>query len=152
MELFARLGRITVVESMVNEAAAYVAEREWRERYLDSPHGQTWFTSMHVSSFPGDDSRACPRALAYEMMAFAQTEAMPQKVPAAGAVGVGDRGLAGLHARLRRARALGSPRRRAPDRARGRRPLADRSPDLVVLPPFWNRPLVSRSRARSSSA
>jgi hypothetical protein len=142
MELFARLGRITVVESMVNEAAAYVAEREWRQRYSDSPHGQTWFTSMHVSSFPGDDSRACPRALAYEMMAFARTEAMPQKVPAAGAVGVAIEdwlvsmlGYAGrvLSAKHDAAHQIG---------------LEDAdywltgSPDLVVLPPFWNRPLV----------
>jgi uncharacterized membrane protein len=45
MELFARLGRITVVEAMVNEAADYVADRAWRERHLDSPHGQSWFSA-----------------------------------------------------------------------------------------------------------
>jgi hypothetical protein len=58
MELFARLGRITVAESMVDEAAAYAAELAWRARISDSPHGSTWHTSMHVSSVPGDDSRA----------------------------------------------------------------------------------------------
>jgi hypothetical protein len=71
MELWASLGRITVAEAMINRAATYAAERQWRNRHLDAPHGQSWFTSMHVSSFPGDDHRACPRALAYGLMGFA---------------------------------------------------------------------------------
>jgi hypothetical protein len=62
MELWARLGRITVAEAMVDRAAEYVSERQWRDRHLDAPHGQSWFTSMHVSSFPGDDSRLPARA------------------------------------------------------------------------------------------
>jgi hypothetical protein len=52
MELWASLGRITVAEAMINRAATYAAERQWRNRHLDAPHGQSWFTSMHVSAFP----------------------------------------------------------------------------------------------------
>jgi hypothetical protein len=142
MELFARLGRITVAESMVDEAAAYAAELAWRARISDSPHGSTWHTSMHVSSFPGDDSRACPRRLAYEMMGFAQTEPMPQRVPAAGAVGVAIENwivsMLDLDGRVLSAAHDAEHQIGLED--------ADHwltgSPDLVVLPPFWNRPLV----------
>jgi hypothetical protein len=86
------------------------------------------------------------------MMAFAHTEAMPQKVPAAGAVGSAIEdwlvSMLGYDGRVLSARHDAEHQIGLED--------ADHwltgSPDLVVLPPFWNRPLVSRSRARSSSA
>jgi hypothetical protein len=142
MELWARLGRITVVENMIDEAAAHVAEREWRNNSFASPHGQSWFSSTHVSRFPGDDPRACARKLAYEMMAFPAVEPMPQKVPAAGIVGVAIEDwlvrMLGLDGRILSASHDASHQIGFED--------ADHwltgSPDLIVLPRFWNRPLV----------
>jgi hypothetical protein len=142
MELWASLGRITVAEAMINRAATYAAERQWRNRHLDAPHGQSWFTSMHVSSFPGDDHRACPRALAYGLMGFATGEPMPQRVPAAGIVGVAIEdwlvSMLGLDGRLLSAGSNAQHQIGFED--------ADHwitgSPDAIALPPFWNRPLV----------
>lgn len=146
MELFAQLGRVTVAEAMVDEAAAYAAEIAWRERHSDlraadrdSPAGHKWFTSMHVSSFPGDDPRACPRALAYELMAFAHTEQLPQRVPAAGIVGSAIEDwlvkMLGLDGRVL-------------STTQGQIEFEDAdhwligAPDLIVLPKYWNRPLI----------
>lgn len=142
MELWAALGRVTVAEVMINEAMEYVAELAWRSRISDSPHGDTWHTSNHVSAFPGDDSRACPRQLAYELMGFAHTEPMPQRVPAAGVVGVAIEDwlvrTLDLDGRVLSANADADHQIGFED--------ADHwltgSPDLVVLPKFWNRPLV----------
>jgi hypothetical protein len=142
MELFARLGRITVAEAMVDDAFDYASERQWRERHLDNPHGQSWFTSMHVSSFPGGDPRPCPRKLAYELMAFAHTEQMPQMAIAAGVVGSAVEdwvvSMLDLDGRLLSASHDAQHQIGLED--------ADHwltgSPDLIVLPKFWNRPLV----------
>jgi hypothetical protein len=142
MELFARLGRITVAEKMVDDAYDHAAERQWRRRHLDDPHGQPWFSSMHVSSFPGGDPRPCPRKLAYGLMAFAHTETLPQKAHAAGVVGSAVEGwlvsMLDLDGRLLSASHDSAHQIGLED--------ADHwltgSPDLIVLPPFWNRPLV----------
>jgi len=142
MELFARLGRITVAESMVDSAFGYAAEREWRDRYFADPHGQAWFTSMHLSRFPGDDGRACERKLAYELMAFADVEPMPQRVPGAGVVG------SAVENWVTSALDLDHRLLSASHDAKYQIGLVDAdhwltgSPDLIVLPPFWNRPLV----------
>jgi hypothetical protein len=146
MELWSRLGRITVAEAMLDSAAAYRAEHEWRHSQHDSPHGQSWFTSMHVSRFPGADPRACDRALAYEMMAFADAEPMPQKVPAAGIIGVAiedwEVSLLDFDGRLLSTKADAEHQVGFED--------ADHwltgSPDIIVLPPFWNRPLVIEAK------
>lgn len=146
-ELFVRLGRVTVAETMIDEAFDYVAERQWRERHLDDPHGASWFTSMHVSSFPGGDPRPCPRKLAYELMAFAHTEPMPQKAIAAGKVGSAAEdwvvGMLDLDGRLLSARADAAHQIGLED--------ADHwltgSPDIVCLPRFWNRPLVIEAKS-----
>jgi hypothetical protein len=69
MELFARLGRITVAETMIDNAAAYVSELEWRHqlrRHATRPR----FT---LSRFPGG-ARSCERQLVYDLMNFAHTE------------------------------------------------------------------------------
>jgi hypothetical protein len=147
MELFARLGRITVAESMIDEAYEYAAERQWRERHLDDPHGAPWFTSMHVSSFPGGDPRPCPRKLAYGMMAFAETEPLPQKAQAAGKVGIAMEDwvvdLLDLDGRLLSARSGAKHQIGFED--------ADHwltgSPDIICLPKFWNRPLVIEAKS-----
>lgn len=142
MELFARLGRITVATQMVEQAAVYVSEHAWRTRIHDAPHGHTWHTSMHVSSFPGDDPRACPRNLAYELMGFAESETMPMRVPAAGIVGSAIEDwlvrMLGFDGRVLSATHDSSYQIGIED--------ADHwltgSPDLIVLPPFWNRPFA----------
>jgi hypothetical protein len=146
MELFARLGRITVAENMVDRAYEAAAERQWRNRHLENPHGPSWFTSMHVSSFPGGDPRPCPRKLVYGMMAFAETEVLPQKAAAAGKVGIAAEewvvDLLDLDGRLLSAAADSKHQIGFED--------ADHwltgSPDLIVLPPFWNRPLVIEAK------
>jgi hypothetical protein len=147
MELFAALGRITVVESMINQAAEAAAERAWRGRLSGVfdralPNEGHWHTSMHVSSFSGDDPRACPRKLAYGLMAFADSEPLPQRVPAAGIVGTAIEdwlvSMLGYDGRVLSAKADAEHQIDFED--------ADHwltgSPDLVVLPRFWNRPLV----------
>jgi hypothetical protein len=147
MELWARLGRITVAEAMVDRAAAYAAERAWRARLSGEfdrplPDGHGWHTSMHISSFPGDDSRACPRALAYGLMGFAQAEPMPQRVPAAGIVGTAiENWLVSMLGFDGRVLSLGTDTEHQIDLEDADHWLTG-SPDLVVLPPGWNRPLV----------
>jgi len=142
MELFARLGRIPVAEAMVDDAYDYVSDISWRQRYLEDPHGKPWFTSLHVSSFPGGDPRPCPRKLAYGMMAFSHTGTLPQKAHAAGVVGSAVEdwvvSMLDLDGRLLSASHDSQHQIGFED--------ADHwltgSPDLIVLPKFWNRPLV----------
>jgi hypothetical protein len=141
MELFERLGRITVVQSMVDNAVERHAENEWRNRIGDSPHGSPWFSSMHVSSFPGGP-RSCDRFLAYEMMGFAHSEPLPQRVYSAGAAGIGiEKWTTDLLEEDGRLLSMPS----SADHGIGFED-ADHwltgSPDIVVLPPFWNRPLI----------
>jgi hypothetical protein len=142
MELFSLLGRITVVEKMIDEAYDASAERSWRSRHLDNPHGDSWYSSMHISSYPGDDPRPCPRKLAYGMMAFAETEVLPQKAAAAGQVGLAAEDwivqLLDLDGRLLSARADAQHQigfENADYWLTG-------SPDIIALPKFWNRPVV----------
>jgi hypothetical protein len=147
MELFARLGRVTVAEAMIDEAYEYSAEQQWRNRHLDNPHGDSWFTSMHVSSFPGGDPRPCPRKLAYGLMAFAETETLPQKAAAAGRVGIASEdwivSMLGLEGRLLSASVDAEHQIGFED--------ADHwltgSPDIICLPKFWNRPLVIEAKS-----
>jgi hypothetical protein len=142
MELFARLGRIAVAETMLNQAVKAQAEREWRNRIDDSPHGGTWFSSMHVSSFPGDDPRACERQLLYEMMGFAHSEVLPQRVYSAGAMGIGiERWETDLFEFDGRLLSAGNSAKHGVGFEDADHWLTG-SPDLVVLPKFWNRPLV----------
>jgi hypothetical protein len=142
MELWARLGRIGVAEKMLDDAVSVQAEREWRSRINDSPHGGSWFSSMHVSSFPGDDSRACERQLAYEMMGFAHAEVLPQRVYSAGAAGIGiERWATDLLEYDGRLLSVGNSAKHGVGFEDAGHWLTG-SPDLVVLPPFWNRPLV----------
>jgi hypothetical protein len=147
MELFASLGRITVAETMIDEAFVRASDDDWRKRYLDDPHGQSWFTSMHVSSFPGDDPRACERRLAYGLMAFAHTAPMPQQAIAAGMVGSAIEDwvvkLLDLDGRLLSASHDATHQiglENADHWLTG-------SPDLIVLPRGWNRPLVIEKKS-----
>lgn len=152
MELFARLGRVTVAESMVDNAYDYAAEKSWRERFSehrqsdrDSAAGHPWFTSLHVSSFPGGDPRPCPRKLAYGLMGFSGNEILPQKAAAAGVVGIAMENwvvsLLGLEGRL-----LSAAHTTAGIEFEDADHWLIGSPDIVVLPPFWNRPLVIEAK------
>jgi hypothetical protein len=142
MELFARLGRITVAETMIDNAAAYVSELEWRHQ-LDTRDT----TSIYVSRFPGG-ARSCERQLVYDLMNFAHTEAMPPMVGATAIVGKAveeyEVNLLGIDGRLL------SPDADAEDQIRvedndywisGRM-------DIVTLPPFWNRPLLIEKKTK----
>lgn len=142
MELFARLGRITVVDAMLNEASSYVAEHEWR-----SPERGT--TSFHVTKFPGG-ARPCARKLTYDLMNFPAAEPMPPMVGATAIVGkaVEEHEVSMLEYA---GRLLSTPADAADQISvfdadhwiSGRM-------DIVILPRFWNRPLLIEKKTKDS--
>jgi hypothetical protein len=68
-EVFAKLG-ITkpIAEPLLDAAFELEEEQIWREDLQSSPHGEHWHLSFHVSSFPGDDHKACGRKALYSLM------------------------------------------------------------------------------------
>jgi hypothetical protein len=142
MELFAKLGRIMVAETMVAEAAAYVSEQEWRGRGRDA-------TSFYVSQFPGGP-RPCPRKLTYDLMNFPAPEPMPPMVGATAIVGkaVEEHEVSMLDAA---GRLLSTPAD-CEDQVRiwdADNWISGRM-DIVTLPPFWNRPLLTEKKTKDS--
>jgi hypothetical protein len=142
MELFARLGRINVAETMVDEATKYVSDLEWRRKLRERDA-----TSIYASRFPGG-SRSCERQLTYELMNFASAEPMPPMVGATAIVGkaveeyeVNQLEIAGR---------LLSPGADADDQIR----IEDNDHwvsgrmDIVTLPKFWNRPLLVEKKTK----
>lgn len=144
MELFARLGRITVAESMVDNAARYVSDLEWRRKLRSRPA-----TSVYASKFPGGE-RSCERQIAYSLMNFAHAEPMKPMVGATADVGkaIEEREVRMLEAEGR----LLSPGVEAEDQIR----IEDNDnwisgkPDIVTLPPFWNRPLLTEKKSKDN--
>lgn len=142
LEFFAKLGRVSVDEVMVNEASEYVSEREWRGRSRDA-------TSFYVSQFPGG-VRPCARKLTYDLMNFPQTEPMPPMVSATAIVGkaVEEHEVSMLDTA---GRLLSTPAD-CPDQIRvwdADHWISGRM-DVIVLPPFWNRPLLREKKTKDS--
>jgi hypothetical protein len=142
MELFARLGRIIVADVMVDEAAEYAAKQEWQEL-------NRLQTSVYASRFPGG-ARSCDRRLAYELMNFARTEPMPAMVGATAAVGKAVEGyetnLLEIAGRLLSSGADSEDQIYIEDNddwISGRL-------DIVTLPAFWNRPLLTEKKTKDS--
>lgn len=67
-EFLARLGMLKIVEPMVEDAYLMEEAKIWEGDLDDSPHGDSWSTSFHASSFPGDDPYACERLALYGLM------------------------------------------------------------------------------------
>lgn len=67
-ELYQRLGLLKVVDPLTTEAYERDEGRIWTGDLDSSPHGAPWHTSLHSSSFPGRDERACPRKAMYGLM------------------------------------------------------------------------------------
>jgi hypothetical protein len=63
-EMWARLGRLRLIEPMASAAYQRRLESEWRLGSLDH-HGQSWRESFRGSQFPGDSPRPCARKLVY---------------------------------------------------------------------------------------
>jgi hypothetical protein len=144
MELFAQLGRISIAESMVDNAARYVSDLEWRRKRRSREA-----TSVYASKFPGGD-RSCERQIAYSLMNFAHEKPMKPMVGATADVGkaVEEREVRLLEIEGR----LLSPGVDAEDQIR----VEDNDnwisgrPDIVTLPPFWNRPLLTEKKTKDS--
>jgi hypothetical protein len=125
---------------MIVAASERAEEIHWRSRLADAPHGAAWFSSLHASSFPSDDPRACERLLAYKLLGVPEKEPFSRMLRGTMIEGqaiedwfVGDLDLDG---RLLTPPATAEHQLRIED--------ADHwltgSPDVIVLPPFWNRP------------
>jgi len=142
MELFARLGRITVAEAMIDEAAHYIADHEWRAPSRPK-------TSFYVSQFPGGP-RPCARKLAYDLMNFPASDPMPPMVGATAIVGkaVEEHEVSMLdHAgRLLSTSADCEDQISVWDADHW---ISGRM-DIVTLPPFWNRPLLIEKKTKDS--
>lgn len=66
--LWGSLAGITPVESVLYSAYEEEEKYIWENNIGNSPHGMPWFTSLHASSFPGDDDTVCGRAQVYDLM------------------------------------------------------------------------------------
>lgn len=143
MELFARLGRISVADTMIDEAANYVSDHEWRGRGRDA-------TSFYVSQFPGG-ARGCARKLTYDLMNFPGSEAMPQMVGATAAVGKAieehEVSLLDQAGRLLSTPADCEDQIRVWDSDHW---ISGRM-DIITLPAFWNRPLLVEKKTKDSN-
>lgn len=147
MELWARLGRLNLATQMLERASAYREEKEWRA-FGKSPHGVTWWGSFHGSKFPGDAERACERQQIYELVGTPEVEPFKEMLRGTMIVGqacedwrVDDLDFEGR---------LLSP----PNTAQHQMRFEDSShwlsasPDIVVLPPFSNRPHLMETKTK----
>lgn len=140
LELFARMGKVQVVEPLIVEAHREAEDRIWRGQNIG--HGEPWHLSNHVSQMPGDDPRYCPRKAVYGLADFAPAE--PASAMLHGTAIVGEAIEEDLVERLGwSGRILSAP---ATAERQTRFEDADvwlgGSPDIVVLPYRWNRPHV----------
>ena len=146
-ETWARLGRIATAESMFNDASLHAEEQHWRRRIADAPHGNPWYSSLHVSQFPAEE-RHCPRQLAYGLMGFA--DETPFKRMVRGTMIVGQAAESWNVQNLYEDGRLLS----APDFAEHQTGFTDAdhwltgAPDFIVLPPGWNRPFLIETKTK----
>lgn len=140
-ELFGHLAGITPVEATLLSAYENEEEQIWREGLGDSPHGSPWFTSFHGSAFPGDDDSVCGRAQVYAL-----TNPAPENPHSPKTRAMFDVGTQHEHNWVRRLSAYGvllSADVTGKDDYQTN--LSDPgvwltgSPDVIMLPPFWNK-------------
>lgn len=139
LEAFSRMGKVQVLEPLAKAAHREYEEGVWRGDIKDSDHGEPWHISNHVSSFPGDDPRACIRKLAYGLADFPENEPFSHMLR--GTMIVGEAIEDWLVERLDLAGRIVSAS--VEDEHQTRFEDADHwlggSPDLVILPYRWNR-------------
>lgn len=154
LDLYMKLGLVSMVEPMTEELMVERAERELREDEHDSPHERAWHLSYHASAFPGDPEDACARQLVYRMMNIPTAAgATPPWVTATGEVGKAIE-LDIARAWFEGGRMLGVPEDPSrPDQYqlgfRDREHWLTGSTDLAVLPPGWTRPHIVEVKAKS---
>jgi hypothetical protein len=147
MELWSQLGRLSLASDMMDKASAYREENEWRQ-FGKAPHGVPWHGSFHGSSFPGDDERLCERKLIYGLVGTPTVEPFSQMLRGTMIVGQAceDWRVDDLVADGR----LLSPPNESDHQMRfeaGDHWLSA-SPDIVVLPPFTNRPVLIETKTK----
>lgn len=149
-EFMARLGRLKIVDPMIDNAYGITEEKIWAEDLDSSPHGHHWSTSFHASSFPGDDPYACERLALYTLMN------VPESTP------IDRRGRmymdAGKNLELELVRRFGKAGwLLSADQTSGddyQTNFQDEvswlsgSPDIIVIPPGWNRGHVVEVKGR----
>lgn len=86
-DFYAFLGLVRVMEPETELLMRQRAQRLLVEDDYDSPHTRPWFVSYHGSEMPEPPEDACSRYLAYRMMNFPSTEAMPPWVTTTGVIG-----------------------------------------------------------------
>jgi hypothetical protein len=145
-EVWNRLGRMQVVEPMLDAASLEFEEFRWRNGEPD-PHGRPWHVSMHASAAPVGD-RWCPRKLIYGLADFPENE--PFSPMLRGTMTVGSAVEHDMVERLGFAGRLLS----APLESKVQTSFEDAdiwltgSPDLVVLPYRWNRPHILEAKTK----
>lgn len=83
-----RLGVLSAMEPATEEVMRNRAQRSYVDDDFDSPHKLAWNVSFHASSYPGEPSDACARALVYRMMNVPSAEGpMDPWVTSTGTVG-----------------------------------------------------------------
>lgn len=141
------MGRLGVASRMFESASRYVEESDWRDQHRE-PHGAPWWGSFHASKFPGDDERACERALVYDALGIPEVEPFGEMLRATMVAGQAAEDWRAhdldLDGRLLSPPATAEHQMRFED--------ADHwltgSPDIVVLPPFTNRPHLVETKTK----
>ena len=152
LELFARLGRVRVVEPMAAAAYQRLLEDEWRNGGLDH-HGDSWRGSMRGSQFPGDDPRPCARQFAYWLMDIPEAEPTRRDVHGTAYVGQAIEDdlikTLGFDGRVLSTRPYLSEEYKHLGFEDADHWLTA-TPDIVVLPPFWHRPHVVEVKSKDT--
>jgi hypothetical protein len=148
MTAWSRIGRIRTASVVLKEASERYEEHAYRNRLADAPHGAPWFSSFHASSFPGDE-RACERLLAYKLLGIPEPEPFAPWLRGTMVAGQAweDWQVDALDLDGR----LLTPPSSAAHQLRIEH--ADHwltgSPDIVILPPGWNRPHYVETKSKA---
>lgn len=151
--MYAFLDLVRVMEPHTEILMRERATSTHEEDEYDSPHSRPWFVSFHGSEFPGVEANACSRYLAYRMMNFPSTEAMPPWVTTTGVLGkAGELDIA--DAWHRGGRLLSIPEDPAKPKIK-QLGFVDPdvwmtvSTDLPILPPGWHRPYIVEVKCKA---
>lgn len=68
IELLQRLNLTKIADLAAKRAYENREKKIWEQDLESSPHGETWHTSFHASSFPGNPDTACARRALYGLL------------------------------------------------------------------------------------
>lgn len=85
-EFYTRIGLLHDVDKLTQAAYDFVIAKQAQKPDIGAAHEDPWFVSFHGSSFPGDNSHACPRKGIYRMMDI------PRPIPPRWLIQVADAG------------------------------------------------------------